>query len=87
VRRRLLTILSAISLLLCVATVVLWVRSYYVCDQGWITLHAEAKFPGATQIGIWSEFGGLELQISHEGQDYMTGPRTYFGSGSLVHHG
>src|SRR5687768_8408087 len=30
--RRLFTLLSALSLLLCVATVVLWVRSYWVSD-------------------------------------------------------
>ena len=34
--RRLFTLLSALSLLLCVAAVVLWVRSYWLCDfVGW----------------------------------------------------
>jgi len=32
-RRRLFTLASAISLLLCVATVVLWVRSYWIADE------------------------------------------------------
>ena len=32
-KRRLFTVLSAVSLLLCVATVVLWVRSYSVADD------------------------------------------------------
>jgi hypothetical protein len=32
VHRRLLNLLTALSLLLCVAVCVLWVRSYYVCD-------------------------------------------------------
>ncbi len=33
IRRRLLTFASGVSLLLCVATVVLWVRSYWVADM------------------------------------------------------
>jgi hypothetical protein len=39
--RRLFTLCSAVSLLLCVAVCVLWVRSYYAAD--WITLWSESR--------------------------------------------
>ena len=57
--RRLFTLLSALSLLLCVATAVLWVRSYWVCDSvGWLQRHDRFELAHA---GLLSEAGALEI--------------------------
>jgi len=58
--RRLFTIAAAISLLLCLATVVLWVRSHLVSD-GWIYRSNRATFElwdAVSAFGFtWSDFG------------------------------
>jgi hypothetical protein len=53
-RRRLFTLASAVSLLLCVATAVLWVRSYFYCDEvEW--------FHGYQLLGAGSNLGKLSI--------------------------
>jgi hypothetical protein len=57
--RRLFTLLSALSLLLCAAVCVLWVRSYWVRDSvGWLPRHD--RF-GLVYAGLFSEAGALEV--------------------------
>ncbi len=47
-KRRLLNILSALSLLLCVGTVALWVRSYWVSDT--LTSYSNLRLIGAGSV-------------------------------------
>ena len=62
VKRRLFTILSALSLLLFVAVVVLWVRSYKVNDTfGWYSDHWAASGVRLSAWGVTSDSGGLAL--------------------------
>jgi hypothetical protein len=55
VKRRLLTLAAAASLLLCVPTVALWVRSYFISD-GWMDSRADRV------TMAWSERGTIFLQ-------------------------
>jgi hypothetical protein len=54
-KRRLLNLLTLVSLLLCVAVVVLWVRSYWAQDFFFIE-------SGRQQIGLSSLWGGLRVE-------------------------
>ena len=50
-KRRLFTILSALSLLLCVASIVMWLRSYWASDElFWVTVQINPR-----NNQIWSE--------------------------------
>src|SRR3954454_16900003 len=42
-KRKLFTLAAAVSLLLCLATAGLWVRSYWVCDSASFTTHDDAR--------------------------------------------
>src|SRR6185437_10809763 len=61
--RHLFSILCALSLVLCVATCVMWVRSYYVQDTfGWYINHWHGEgFIGSRIWAINSDSGGLLL--------------------------
>jgi hypothetical protein len=56
--RRLFTILSVLSLLVCVATCVLWVRSYWVQDCGW------AAEPGPAAAAVSCGGGTLTVVVA-----------------------
>lgn len=64
IRRRLFTAMSVLSLLLCAATVVLWVRSYWVWD------HVTGEF--ATQPRLDPGRGGLRQYAFIIDRDSMT---------------
>ncbi len=62
-RRRLFTFLSALSLLLCVASVALWVRSYRAADCfGWAYRDGTG---GHVSVGIVSTMGAFSLGSEH----------------------
>jgi hypothetical protein len=76
--RRLLNLLTAVSLLLCVAVCVLWVRSYWVRDQWtyrWREVHGDNDTFGAfglTLLGgqVWAGYwwqDNTHLRRPHEG--------------------
>jgi hypothetical protein len=68
VRRRLFTFCSAVSLLLCVAVCVLWVRSYFIADSWTVTrTHADGTDFGAAHHGAWSERGGFTWSVVRRG--------------------
>jgi hypothetical protein len=56
--RRVLNLLTALSLLLCVAVVALWVRSRSVCDQ-------VTRFGGRYDCIAVSQYGWLRLRVDH----------------------
>ena len=68
-RRRLFTLVSALSLLLCISTAVLWVRSYHVADAfTWSRWEASAGYSGT---GVLSEHGRLlwnDMRLPRKGQ-------------------
>src|SRR5437588_12027144 len=72
--RRLLTAVSALSLVLCMGTVALWVRSFWVCDQFICDVHGA---PGA------------RVSAGDEHFDFIgTEPgRFYVGSGATPYYG
>jgi len=77
-RRRLFNILSAVSLVLCAGTCVIWARSYHA-DQALTYSSARIGFRWA----LHSAIGQIALTWSHEPQPFMD-----FGFGLHVHsHG
>ena len=79
-RHRLFTIASVVSLLLCVATVVLWVRSYWVDDRvqfGTEPLASTNGFRASMQWELQSCYGSICLErvfyVSYEGIDVVEG--------------
>jgi hypothetical protein len=62
-RRRLFTLLSALSLLLCMASVVLWVRSYWITDR--------CRLPGESppRHAAWSHWGQVGIDNAPEVAD------------------
>jgi hypothetical protein len=81
IRRHLLTFVSAVSLLLCVATAGVWVRSYYFLDGipvlQWHSLHVESLV-GSGCLG-WtaddaSAASGISQPVTHvsiKGKPYL----------------
>jgi hypothetical protein len=75
-KRRLFNLAAALSLVLCLATAALWVRSYYVSDQFGYT-------NGGPWIGMTSERAGISLAYKHyhnhtlpnKGLEYRASPR------------
>jgi hypothetical protein len=67
-KRRLFNILSAVSLLLCVGSCLLWVRSYWQLDEA-IVAHWNALHSPATRIraGVVSHWGRAEIYFVVEG--------------------
>jgi hypothetical protein len=64
VKRRLLKLATALSLLLCVTTAVLWARSYFWshgASFGWRTRPGEAPF-----VMIYTGRGGIQLALGRE---------------------
>ena len=59
-RRRLFTLLAALSLLLCVATIVLWVRSYPERDS---LVHRGAAGEGTRIASLFSDNGRVRFQV------------------------
>ena len=81
VRRRLFTLLSALSLLLCIAVCVLWVRSYRTVDM----LHVRtagrishvSPYGGSLWLGTW-------LRRDHDPSSLTTGYRPFPAAGNDV---
>jgi hypothetical protein len=73
VARHVFTILSALSLLLCVATCVLWVRSYWRCDQlSAFIVKERRQFCGCTSLSTW---GFVQVEVFHNhGAVHYNGP-------------
>ena len=65
-KRRVFTILSAGSLLLCVAVVVLWVRNYYVETDYWLQEFDYVDF-NRVHLSVWSSRGHVLTQV-HDGR-------------------
>ena len=67
-KRRLLTILSALSLLLCAAVCVLWLRSYFVGDRFfWSFFGEEGAYTLWTQDMVLIGEGGVGFKRSVQG--------------------
>jgi hypothetical protein len=63
-RRRLLNLLTAGSLLLCVAVCVLWVRSYFVWEMAALDTHArDDEYTTRTRWSLGSVYGRLSLKV------------------------
>jgi hypothetical protein len=74
VRRRLLNILTVLSLVLCVAVCVLWVRSYFVADsRGHLWVVTEVQTFDARQWYVGETCGVLWLRTGH--MRWMQGSR------------
>ncbi len=58
--RRLFTLCSAVSLVLCVAAGVLWARSYSVGDEIW---RSTGNANGMERWSIWSGGGGFQIEF------------------------
>src|SRR5687767_8450253 len=66
-KRRLFTILSALSLLLCVAVVALWVRSFFVADY----LRWERRGEGrSASVSIVTDSGALRVDLHSESREW-----------------
>jgi hypothetical protein len=63
-RRRLFTVLSVLSLVLCSATCVLWVRSYWVQDQWLYFRHSPAQAP-EHRFSLLSHSGQFSISWVH----------------------
>jgi hypothetical protein len=61
-RKRLFTCLTILSLILCLATVALWVRSYWRYDT---LAHGSSGTDGFGSLGIESKYGELYLSAAH----------------------
>ena len=61
-RRRLFAGLTILSLVLCLATVALWVRSYWRSDN---LFRFSSDAQGTRSFGMWSNFGELGLFAHH----------------------
>ena len=74
VRARLLTFLSALSLLLCVASAVLWVRSHIISDQFW-SGRVDDRPDGQDDVSVYMlcDWGGLCILRTghHYPQDFL----------------
>jgi hypothetical protein len=96
--RRLFTIGSALSLLLCILTVVLWVRSYWQADKrilclGWYSFnpyslgphHQTAVAVGHGRIALedWAEPFGFDFQHNGAGRYLRFGDRDVMSYGSI----
>jgi hypothetical protein len=78
-RRRLFTIGSALSLLLCVVTVVFWVRSYWRCDYVWSgDSHAQN-----VNAGLASSPGRIMLRWYPRPNGGVPQPWHYWGSPAI----
>src|SRR5687767_4499892 len=71
-RRRLLNLLTAVSLLLCVAAVALWVRSYWVYEYagrvGQVKVICIDNFVGSLHLGV----------TGADPENEIPGPRPYY---------
>ena len=71
--RRLFTALSVLSLLLCVATLVLWVRSYWRVD-------VVTRLDGNRWIGIQSAAGHFDVSVGQNSESISDSPRLLYYS-------
>jgi hypothetical protein len=62
--RILLSTATLLSLVLCVATMVLWVRSHLVRDYAWVWLPWPADASGKRYIKIDADSGGGQIEVS-----------------------
>ena len=76
-RRRLLNVLTVLSLLLCMAVCVLWVRSYWVADSLWKSRWREADTRLESASGEirwehidWTKLNGFVEYSGYEGWQY-----------------
>jgi hypothetical protein len=67
VRRRLLNLLTALSLLLCVAAVALWVRSYFSSDKVFFWKERDASREGGQRMQVWASRGRVVWLREWEG--------------------
>lgn len=70
--RHLFTLCSALSLLLCVAVMVMWVRSYFRWDRGFVTAAAVEHAQRALDFG--SEHGHVTITLTRQ-QGFSLGSR------------
>jgi hypothetical protein len=71
-KRKLLNLLTALSLLLCVAIVVLWLRSYWVLDN-------LGRVGQTKVIAVRSAVGSLDLGVTGaDPENEQPGPRPYY---------
>jgi hypothetical protein len=75
-KRRVVNVLTLLSLLLCMATVALWVRSYWQADE-WALLRGKRYF-------LWSQSGricaGVETRLTVRGPDALARRNPAWGS-------
>jgi len=77
-KRRLLNLLTALSLLLCVTTCVLWVRSYVANDVLWGD-KATAVMPPAVDRRMFTAESGRGGLLFHTGRIITADPRIFAG--------
>jgi hypothetical protein len=81
-RRRFFTLLSALSLLLCMAACAAWARSAFVADRlAWYARGAEGEGDVERQFVVWSSRGGAAVWAERSwqrGHGWGTRPRTFF---------
>jgi hypothetical protein len=81
-QRRVFTILSAMSIIICLTACAAWVRSSVVPDRlGWIELGPESDGDVERQVVLWSSKGGAAIwwETDRRSQHGWTAhPRTFF---------
>jgi hypothetical protein len=70
VKRRVVNVLAAMSLLLCLATIALWVRSYRHVDSVVYTWNPQANYPDARVFALSSGSEGIEFETMLSGIDF-----------------
>jgi hypothetical protein len=75
--RRLLNLLTAMSLLLCLAVVVLWVRSYWVLDEWYRDRRVRTAAGGkAAVVSVVSGGAELTCRVGRMDHPWVFGPKT-----------
>ena len=75
-RRRLFNLAAAVSLLLCVATVALWVRSYWSANYVYYTVPGAARSLDSTSLGMMQRRGVVQLERWRNGDGARSGKGT-----------
>ena len=76
-KRRLLNFVTALSLLLCVAVCVLWVRSYWTMDIVHLRTHDRFYFVSTYRGTLWA---GAWLRSEHDPETLNSGHQVYAAS-------
>jgi hypothetical protein len=84
--RHLLTVCTALSLVLCAATVALWVRSYHVADLVFWVFEADAAERPVRRFVLYSGGGGVSANAVRSRYQYVDVPAPAVRRVNIVRH-